>query len=306
MNMQDITYSIIIPNRNQDFVLQRALASIPQRSDVEIIIVDDNSSPGIIDINKYPGIERSDCHVVFTKEGKGAGYARNVGIGKAKGKWFLFLDSDDFFMEGFLDILDKYTNGTVDIVYFNVTCVDSSTLEKSSSLDWKLKALARYSNRLKLLEEYCRYHYLEPWGKLFRRDFILAHQIRFDETYCANDVLFSVKSGHFASSIVFDPFEMYCHTIRVGSLGLQLFDEPQKIMARLDVAWRLQQFYDEKGIHLIPFIDLFDRCAKSGEKTRQKARAFAKEHHIPWVRLFNDHLRLALRKRLRIGVPYCR
>ena len=38
-----ISYSIIIPHKNTPSLLQRCLDSIPQRSDIEIIIVDDNS-----------------------------------------------------------------------------------------------------------------------------------------------------------------------------------------------------------------------------------------------------------------------
>ena len=44
-----INYSIIIPHKNIPNLLQRCLDSIPNREDVQIIVVDDNSDPNIVD-----------------------------------------------------------------------------------------------------------------------------------------------------------------------------------------------------------------------------------------------------------------
>ena len=50
-----INFSIIIPTKNIPDLLQRCLESIPQRSDIEIIVVDDNSDREIVDVKNYPG-----------------------------------------------------------------------------------------------------------------------------------------------------------------------------------------------------------------------------------------------------------
>ena len=68
-----INYSIIIPHKNIPNLLQRCLDSIPNREDVQIIVVDDNSDPNIVDFDKFPGLNRCNVEVIFTKEGKGAG-----------------------------------------------------------------------------------------------------------------------------------------------------------------------------------------------------------------------------------------
>ena len=64
-----INYSIIIPHKNIPNLLQRCLDSIPNREDVQIIVVDDNSDPNIVDFDKFPGLNRSNVEVIFTKEG---------------------------------------------------------------------------------------------------------------------------------------------------------------------------------------------------------------------------------------------
>ena len=65
-----INYSIIIPHKNIPNLLQRCLDSIPNREDVQIIVVDDNSDPNIVDFDKFPGLNRSNVEVIFTKEGE--------------------------------------------------------------------------------------------------------------------------------------------------------------------------------------------------------------------------------------------
>ena len=123
-----INYSIIIPHRNIPLLLRRCLDSIPRRMDIQIIVVDDNSDPGQVDFEHFPGLDEPCVEVYFTKEGKGAGYARNIGLKHAKGKWLLFADADDFYKESLLLSLDPYIDATFDIVYFGADSVNSETL----------------------------------------------------------------------------------------------------------------------------------------------------------------------------------
>ena len=97
----DYTYTIIIPHKNAPLLLQRCLDSIPFRDDIQIIVVDDDSSSDVVDFMDFPGSSREDVEIIFTKEGKGAGYARNCGLLHARGKWLLFADADDFFSARF-------------------------------------------------------------------------------------------------------------------------------------------------------------------------------------------------------------
>ena len=81
------TYSIIIPHHNQPALLQRLLDSIPMRSDLEIVIVDDNSDTAIVDFSHFPGLDRSDVRVIFDKKGGYGGYARNLALAEGGGNW---------------------------------------------------------------------------------------------------------------------------------------------------------------------------------------------------------------------------
>src|SRR5574344_311021 len=93
-----INYTIIIPHKNTTDLLRKCIDSIPKRNDVQVIIVDDNSDADKVDFEHFPGLNEERTEVYFTKEGKGAGYARNIGLQYAIGKWVVFVDADDYFL----------------------------------------------------------------------------------------------------------------------------------------------------------------------------------------------------------------
>ena len=81
-------YSFIIPHKNCPDLLQRCVDSIPERDDVQVIVVDDNSDDG-----KKPSLKNhKNLQVILldATQSKGAGRARNVGLEHAEGKWLLF------------------------------------------------------------------------------------------------------------------------------------------------------------------------------------------------------------------------
>ena len=89
--------SFAIPSYNSQDYMSRAIESIlPGGDDVEIIIVNDGSDDGTLEIareykKKYPGIVK-----VVDKENGGHGDAVNSGLAGATGKYFKVVDSDDW------------------------------------------------------------------------------------------------------------------------------------------------------------------------------------------------------------------
>jgi len=215
---REINYSIIIPHKNIPRLLQRCLSSIPRRKDVQIIVVDDNSAPDKVDFKQFPGQDDFFVEVIFTKEGKGAGYARNIGLTKAIGKWLLFADADDFFNYCINDILDEYINSDADIVYFKHNSLDSNTYAPTCRLfDYNIYINQWISSSIKN-DNLLRYKHATPWSKLFSRKSIVKNQILFDEVSRNNDVTFSYLAGFYARAICVDIRTLYCCTVRQGSI----------------------------------------------------------------------------------------
>ena len=67
----EIVYSIIVLHQNMPDLLQRSLDSIPERDDVQVIVVDDNSNPAVVDFDLFPGMDRKDVEIAFDKQGRG-------------------------------------------------------------------------------------------------------------------------------------------------------------------------------------------------------------------------------------------
>ena len=212
----NIQLSVIIPTRNIPLLLARCVNSIPQRDDIEIIVVDDNSY-NAEEIYKSTGVlERSDVTMIFTKEGKGAGYARNVGIEKAKGEWVVFSDSDDFFTADLLPAFDNYKDTDYEVVVFPIRVVNSETLEEGP---WRYagfnKQIARtdISYKDKLLSTSVL------WTRFIRKTILDTYHIRCEEIKCSNDQMFSTLLALNAKKVFFDcDFYIYTLTYRAGSL----------------------------------------------------------------------------------------
>ncbi len=208
-----MTYSIIIPHKNAPDLLQRCIASIPPRDDVQIIVVDDNSDRNVVDWEKFSFDRKKNIELVITTEGRWAGHARNVGLNHAKGQWILFADCDDYYCEGFLDVLDKYTNQNWDVVYYSHFNVDSYGRKKENVLINK----ALTSSNSEFVDA-VKFRQRVPWNKMVRKSFIDSHNIHFEECINGNDLFFSYQVGYYSNLIVLEPTPLYCYVHNKGSL----------------------------------------------------------------------------------------
>lgn len=212
-----VNFSIIIPHKNIPDLLMRCLHSIPNREDVQIIVVDDNSNDADTYIGRYSELARPNVQFYATTEGKGAGYARNVGLEHAKGEWVLFADSDDVFTDSIDEILDSIlTDRTSDIIYFDVESRDTKTLqptEESLPLSERINHIAEFG-----VTDSTKYSLHAPWAKAVRRSLVERHGIRFEEVQCSNDTAFSVKISFYAKNVSVIRQTGYCWMRREGSL----------------------------------------------------------------------------------------
>ena len=188
--------------------------SIPQREDLEIIIVDDNSDPEVIDFNNFPGKARPNTKLIFDKKGKGAGAARNIGIKAAKGKWLLFADSDDTYTKHLNSFLDKYKDSNFDAVFFKANVIsDSSTKRVVPNMNLFIDSYCKGKSNTDDL----KYGAWEPWNRMIRTSVVRDHNICFDEISSSNDKIFSLKLGKYLKTIAVVNEEIYNYILRPGS-----------------------------------------------------------------------------------------
>lgn len=100
MNEQAVyLFSIVIPVFNVEAFLPACLQSLDnqglEENDFEVILVNDGSIDGSLSICEQYAIQHHNVHIL-SQENSGVSAARNKGLDVAKGKYVIFVDSDDF------------------------------------------------------------------------------------------------------------------------------------------------------------------------------------------------------------------
>lgn len=244
MKEQEIAYSFIIPHKNCPDLLQRCVDSIPERDDVQVVVVDDNSDEG-----KKPSLkEHKNLQIILldATQSKGAGRARNVGLKHAEGKWLLFADCDDFYNEGFIQILDQYKDSDLEVLYYDSDSVNSKTLKPVPNRLQKLNKLVKES--LKNEESFfkLRCFFNAPWAKMTRRSFVEEHGITFEETINGNDIMFSHYVGYLTKKTAVIPNKLYVYTTANDGLSKQK-DRVDVWMSRIDHNYKQKKFLEYIG-----------------------------------------------------------
>ena len=291
-----IYYSIIIPHKNTPDLLQYCLDSIPVRDDVQVIVVDDNSDADRVDFEHFPQWKGKNYEFYLTKKSGGAGFAENVGIGYAKGKWIVIAGADDYLLSSANEIFDEEKDTEADMVYFRPKAV-------------MLEDRVSYSNRANqyngIIDRYfitgdeteLRCRYFSICGRLISREMIMDKHIRFDEIRYSNDNLFAVKIGVNAKKIEVRDKDLYCITESGHTLTSNFMKKPGELQIRTDAFFRAQQVVHDHGYPVDEELSLkylrmlfsedreafllnYDRMRKMGYKRKWLTHELFKSHSL--------------------------
>ena len=246
-------FSIIIPHFDIPDLLMRCLKSIPVSKDIQVIVVDDNSPDADTYLERYPELSRPYLEFIRTTKGGGAGYARNVGLDHAKGKWLLFADADDFFVGNMYEIILPYVDSKSDLVYFMAKSVFSDNISKPSERNTFNDVYNPYWEKHD--EKPARYNHWVPWAKMVRRELVEKYELLFDEVQYSNDLYFSVRLGFYAQQIDVVKQVLYVLTTRPDSLVSLFYKKPNELSIRAEVKFRAQKFLRNNNVILkkMPF-----------------------------------------------------
>ncbi|MBO7125093.1 MAG: glycosyltransferase family 2 protein [Bacteroidales bacterium] len=249
--MSSFLYSIVIPHYNSSRLLLRMLDSIPQRDDIQVIVVDDGSD--INDIREMKKCNHSNLEFVYLSNNSGAGYARNVGLQYAKGKWVLVVDADDIFAENAFDVFDLYKDYDIDYLGFCIKCVDTDTLKPNGRKIVSDESVRLYlKNPTNKTLNFYKFKNTVCWNKMVLLDFIKRNNISFENSVVNNDVFYTFQIGFYSVKFKVIHDELYYFTENYNSITHIKRSLEREFLFFLQVQKR-NGFYEKMGLNYYPF-----------------------------------------------------
>ncbi|TVR78967.1 MAG: glycosyltransferase family 2 protein [Rhodospirillales bacterium] len=156
--------SIVIPCYNREgFVGQAIQSALDQGPDVEVIVIDDGSTDGSLDVIRSFG----DRIVWRAGPNRGACAARNTGLHLANAERVCFLDSDDFYDPGFVSrMLQMSAADTIDVALGQFRSEHSASHSSNSILRPGM-------SRDQIFRAWSEVRATQTGAILWRRDFVI-------------------------------------------------------------------------------------------------------------------------------------
>ncbi|MCI5934039.1 MAG: glycosyltransferase [Lachnospiraceae bacterium] len=192
--------SVIVPMYNVEKYLEECIKSIINQTftNLEIILVDDGSPDncGIIADNY---MQQDDRIKVIHQNNQGLSAARNAGLQVASGEYVAFVDSDDFLDKNMYKVMAEQIKQNEDIVICSYDRVDESSMlvSKKKHFDSFYFCEQEELNNCvccllgcKCLDDWNNYFadlFILPWNKLYRRQFIVQNNLKYDIQFRAHE-----------------------------------------------------------------------------------------------------------------------
>lgn len=253
MSDRELQFSIVVPVYQVERYLTRCLNSILAQKNVcfEVLCVYDPSEDGSYEILKRYREKDSRCRIIM---GRNAGLsgARNDGMDQAKGKYLLFMDSDDYYLPNSLERMWRIlSRENPDILVFGAElhpCGKVPPMNYYASLTTADRLYPRFQPEA-LFREPGATPFV--WRNCFSRAFLARTGVRFDEQIrLGEDLLLQLCLFPQTGIIRFTRERFYCYRwLRPGSLqSVYNLDRACKIRGHMEIVKKTRQYWEEYGI----------------------------------------------------------
>lgn len=181
-----IDISIIVPSYNAEKYIDKCIKTLinQTKKELEFIIINDGSTDSTEDIIKSYDDKRIKY---FKNKNQGISKTRNFGIDKAKGKYIMFVDSDDYIeKDACRKLYDKIKTTNSDVVVSDFYIVKDDKKEKININSFDDSTLKDNPKLLNIVNT-------APWNKIYKRDLIINNNIKFPENLKYEDAPFVLE-----------------------------------------------------------------------------------------------------------------
>lgn len=244
--------SVIVPTYNVERYIDDCLESIQAQtySNLETIVIDDGSSDATPYLLK-PFENTMNVH--YNKDNQGQGTVRNEGIGKAQGKYILFVDSDDWIEPVTIEkLVEKAEETNVDLVRFNGKTFFEG--EGKTPLDGQYnfgKVLEeKVYDQIESLKLNQKAYSASPCLYLIKKNILDRHSLRFPEGVLHEDEYFTTMLFTHVKRMTFINQFFYHRRYRVASTMTEItpahrrrsFDSYMEVFKRLEKEYQTDKF----------------------------------------------------------------
>lgn len=189
--------SVIIPVYNAENYIKECLDSVLSQSlpELEVLCIDDCSTDRSVEVISQEALRDARVVLIRNECNMGAGETRNRGIALAKGKYFFFLDADDFLAEDAVEKLyERSEQHSLQLCFCPHAVYDETNGSLRKSPQTTDVFLKRYQNRVFSFVQVRRFLYQNifcvPWNRLYLTEFVRNSPVRFPRLRNSEDFFF--------------------------------------------------------------------------------------------------------------------
>lgn len=282
--------SIIVPVYNAADHIARCIESIRRQTyrNLEIILLNDGSKDVSYAVcQSYAGIDRRI--VVIDKNNSGVSATRNLGMQEAHGKYFQFVDADDFIQPYATELLvQKAEASHADMVIAHYNRIEPPvSLPKTmrdTVVERVLDPILDPQHRVQtfgflmegplnkdafacgLMQEPASFYYGVMWNKLYRADLVRAHtDVRCSEEMTwSEDLYFNLTYIRYAERFFALTAPIYNYYDNPGS-AVHLTKVRTAITARTALFSYYKELYEQLGLYEENKLQIFKYLISSSE-----------------------------------------
>jgi hypothetical protein len=236
--------SLVVPTRNDAKYLPSCLESICSQlsNDVELIIVDDGSSDDTPVICKNFSDAFESVQVIRHGECRGAPAARNSGLSKSRGRYVVFVDSDDCLSpDAVANLLRAIIDYPLAEVVVGQWVGESNT---ANNREMFLSQETQSVNAGEFLSHLNNVDYLPDvcWHYAIQRRFLAKNNLTFIDAKVGEDQVFVAQVLCLANEITLVPKVIYWHRTKCG--GLKSSKDVETTLGYVEIVESLTEMFD--------------------------------------------------------------
>lgn len=240
--------SVIVPMYNAEKTINKCIDSILNQSyqKIEVILINDGSADNTLKIcKKY---QTNDKVIIIDKENEGVSKARNCGIKKAKGKYIIFVDADDYIEKNMIEEL--YQNlGKNDLIICGKNIIKNNSIIQDTIFLKK-----NTFSKEEWLELYKAKILNPPYCKLYLKEIIDKFNIRFPiNVSVGEDLIFNLKYiMHIENNIKVINESLYNYVVSNGlsrKYTKNMLDMKKKVVEEIEEVNKVLAIRESKEIN---------------------------------------------------------